>query len=627
MLLAMLFTTTAMNAMRTYSIYVEKEGTGANATTVSIKVGDTEVTQADGGTELTVTITTESPYIIDGVNINGLSINYDTFEELSEREWVATITMPANDITIIPVCNKAHHHVTINYGGSAYTTEMTPTIDGREVEVGQEVSLSVTPNSGYVIENVQLLNDRTNTPVTSFQKVGENKYTFTMPDNDVLLSIDYYKEGGTYAINIVPNENVTIKVTNSNSEPVKKADAEEELLVWIINNNSPAGYVINQSHKPIVTVKDANNSEVSMNEGVMVSFIMPASDVTISCELKQAIQVQNGTDSEYAVTVDGEERDWADAGETVTLTITPSEEESNLITMSGYIIDNTSPLDIEQTDENTYTFVMPEESGVAILIQSYMTLADDADNTEALAQLSENRGHNAMISGRTFFKDGAWNTICLPFGAWYDVNTGVAGDGAMLGLSTIFNGATVMELDTEATKLDTATGILTLEFKEVVASDEMPVKELQPGIPYIVKWPSGTNITNPVLPIMNDIVETPATVTSADGTVSFVGTFNPVQLNASTDLYLAGKNRLKYPITDGYTVNAFRAYFHIEGSAAAGVKGVQINFDGQPTAIHDIESAQPATGADQWYTIDGRRLGARPTAKGIYINNGKKVKF
>jgi hypothetical protein len=28
---------------------------------------------------------------------------------------------------------------------------------------------------------------------------------------------------------------------------------------------------------------------------------------------------------------------------------------------------------------------------------------------------------------------------------------------------------------------------------------------------------------------------------------------------------------------------------------------------------------------DGWYTLDGRKLNARPTQKGIYINKGKKV--
>jgi hypothetical protein len=30
-------------------------------------------------------------------------------------------------------------------------------------------------------------------------------------------------------------------------------------------------------------------------------------------------------------------------------------------------------------------------------------------------------------------------------------------------------------------------------------------------------------------------------------------------------------------------------------------------------------------GSDAWYTLDGRRLSGKPTQKGIYINNSKKV--
>jgi len=29
--------------------------------------------------------------------------------------------------------------------------------------------------------------------------------------------------------------------------------------------------------------------------------------------------------------------------------------------------------------------------------------------------------------------------------------------------------------------------------------------------------------------------------------------------------------------------------------------------------------------ADNWYTLDGLKLNGKPTQKGLYINNGKKV--
>jgi len=43
-----------------------------------------------------------------------------------------------------------------------------------------------------------------------------------------------------------------------------------------------------------------------------------------------------------------------------------------------------------------------------------------------------------------------------------------------------------------------------------------------------------------------------------------------------------------------------------------------------PTGISEIAVDKTVNASRQWYTIDGRQLSAKPTAKGIYIYNGKK---
>ena len=45
------------------------------------------------------------------------------------------------------------------------------------------------------------------------------------------------------------------------------------------------------------------------------------------------------------------------------------------------------------------------------------------------------------------------------------------------------------------------------------------------------------------------------------------------------------------------------------------------------TGIQTIENKQTAMGTESgaWYTPDGLRLGGKPSRKGLYINNGKKV--
>ena len=43
------------------------------------------------------------------------------------------------------------------------------------------------------------------------------------------------------------------------------------------------------------------------------------------------------------------------------------------------------------------------------------------------------------------------------------------------------------------------------------------------------------------------------------------------------------------------------------------------------TAIESIDNGQRTMDEGVWYTIDGRMLSGKPTTKGIYVNNGRKV--
>ena len=48
------------------------------------------------------------------------------------------------------------------------------------------------------------------------------------------------------------------------------------------------------------------------------------------------------------------------------------------------------------------------------------------------------------------------------------------------------------------------------------------------------------------------------------------------------------------------------------------------NDDSEVTGISTITEENPQTITDSWYTINGQRLDGCPTAKGIYIHNGRK---
>ena len=74
----------------------------------------------------------------------------------------------------------------------------------------------------------------------------------------------------------------------------------------------------------------------------------------------------------------------------------------------------------------------------------------------------------------------------------------------------------------------------------------------------------------------------------------------------------------------GEEMAAHKAFVLVSGSQQA--PSLTMVFDGA-TAIQGLtpDAAPKAQAADHWFTLDGRRLQAKPTAPGIYVNNGKKV--
>ena len=72
----------------------------------------------------------------------------------------------------------------------------------------------------------------------------------------------------------------------------------------------------------------------------------------------------------------------------------------------------------------------------------------------------------------------------------------------------------------------------------------------------------------------------------------------------------------------GTTIPANRAYIPGDKLSAAGVKGITLVFDEETTSLTPNPSPQ---GEGSWYSIDGRKLEGKPTQKGLYINNGRKV--
>lgn len=79
----------------------------------------------------------------------------------------------------------------------------------------------------------------------------------------------------------------------------------------------------------------------------------------------------------------------------------------------------------------------------------------------------------------------------------------------------------------------------------------------------------------------------------------------------------------------GGTVKANRAYLQIptsELTTAADAQGIMLVWDEETDGIEIVQtSTVKSQHDDAWFTLDGRQLSGKPTAKGLYIVNGKKV--
>ena len=105
---------------------------------------------------------------------------------------------------------------------------------------------------------------------------------------------------------------------------------------------------------------------------------------------------------------------------------------------------------------------------------------------------------------------------------------------------------------------------------------------------------------------------------------------------------MGGSSRYDYVLKDGVfkraakgTVDKGKAYLHLE-SLPSNASSLTISFgdNGETTGIASPKSSPEGkdlsplllegTG-EAWYTLDGRKLAQKPTQKGVYIVNGKKV--
>ena len=305
--------------------------------------------------------------------------------------------------------------------------------------------------------------------------------------------------------------------------------------------------------------------------------------------------------------------------------------------LSGYAFTAT----ITDMGRGTTTYKNSND-GTSFLIQPYgsididlyvyeipaITLQDDADNSTTITENVGIAAGSITLQGRTLYKDGDWNTLCLPFAV-----------SSFTG--TPLEGATVKYLKTSkngGSGFNSETGVLTLIFTNATS--------ITAGRAYIVKWDrpddyegneSTYDISNPSFANVTISSTAPSASTSNDGTVSFTGNYSPIDIAGENRslLFLGADNKLYYP-NAAMTIGACRGYFQLKngliaGNPSAGVKAFVLSFGDEATGIQGITDPTPDPSpawegkGGAWYTLDGRKLSGKPATPGLYIHNGNKI--
>ena len=264
---------------------------------------------------------------------------------------------------------------------------------------------------------------------------------------------------------------------------------------------------------------------------------------------------------------------------------------------------------------NPFTaFLLPGANGTFTLKlkdSGKLLLQDAADNQPLLTRYNGKTVDTATLQGRTLYKDGLWNTLCLPF----DVSTTT---GPLSG-----DGVQAMVLRSSDSGLSGTT--LKLNFD---AATSIPA-----GTPFIIKW--GTTANHPDTDL-TDPEFTGVTVSNATNDVTFTGgafkgtyKWQEYTTEDKSILFLGGNNKLYYPQPSGSTIpniGACRAYFKLSDGADA--RNIVLTF-GDDDAM-GIATTNYTNSDDAWYDLQGRKIENRKTVNcklpaGLYINNGRKV--
>ena len=305
-----------------------------------------------------------------------------------------------------------------------------------------------------------------------------------------------------------------------------------------------------------------------------------------------------------------------DKGNIIKIEFTNNNETSlnKLVFNNGYTYDTETKNSVWVGKSNSISFTTDDAtvSATKITVTVKVPVAKDFTLDEKEVNEIEDWENSNVTVKRTFYKDGDWNTLCLPFDVSAEEVKAAFGSDAQL-----------RQVD-EANSKDN-----TVAFTTATA--------IKAGVPYLIKFDKlaenadqpqefnhtfeGVTLTKKVeYSVLADFNIIFTGSYSAFTPEDFLKEYNTCDVVAS----MAAANTLK-KVYAGTTIKGLRAVFGLASSVQP--QAVKVVIDGTTTGIGDLHVDGASVANGRVYNLNGQCVGTslEGLKAGVYIQNGKKV--
>ena len=482
-------------------------------------------------------------------------------------DLIVTVVNPNASYAINGLGSVTGGSIAASVGGVSATT----------AKLNDIVTLTATPESGYIFSGVSVTDANSNAVAATGEWYSDNKATFTMPGSAVTVTPTF--------TNVLTNLSVNMPTTG-----------EKDVII-------PSGV---QSFK--VYDDGGVSGDYSQNcDGTLVltapaGYVLQLSGniTTQSSYWGENLTVYNGADNTATTLIN--EVSSPTAGET--LAIGPVISTGNVMTV--YFHTGAS-----------YT-----EAGLDLTVALISVLSETTGITDAESL----KGRTAQFS-RTF-SAGVASTLCLPFpmttipgGKAYEFTDvsydATANSGAGAWVATMTEVSATVANTPYLYKADANANVV---FRGTVASDFNGNAGTSTSGDWTFKG-TYSRLTYGTEPFEGNVYGFASTSKTVEGVAVAAGEFVMAASGASVPpmrCYLTYKGGEEYTAARGLT----------RGAAIQIPDRITVRLVGKDGDINGIGTLTLSTGeftTEGWYSLNGRKLDGKPTKKGLYINNGRKV--